>query len=74
MSCHRFRQPCADYLEQDVVATRDDELVVLHDIHLDTVTDVLIEDGKIAAHSIDRYLRRQDESADKADQATERHR
>jgi glycerophosphoryl diester phosphodiesterase len=30
----------ADYLEQDVVATRDDELVVLHDIHLDTVTDV----------------------------------
>ncbi len=30
----------ADYLEQDVVATRDDELVVLHDVHLDTVTDV----------------------------------
>lgn len=30
----------ADFLEQDVVATRDDELVVLHDIHLDTVTDV----------------------------------
>lgn len=30
----------ADYLEQDVVATRDDELVVLHDIHLDTVCDV----------------------------------
>jgi glycerophosphoryl diester phosphodiesterase len=30
----------ADYLEQDVVATRDDELVVLHDIHLDRVTDV----------------------------------
>lgn len=30
----------ADYLEQDVVATRDDELIVLHDIHLDTVTDV----------------------------------
>ena len=30
----------ADYLEQDVVATQDDELVVLHDIHLETVTDV----------------------------------
>lgn len=30
----------ADYLEQDVVATRDDELVVLHDIHVDRVTDV----------------------------------
>ena len=30
----------ADYLEQDVVATRDDQLVVLHDVHLDRVTDV----------------------------------
>lgn len=30
----------ADCLEQDVVASRDDELVVLHDIHLDRVTDV----------------------------------
>lgn len=30
----------ADYLEQDIVATRDDQLVVLHDIHLDRVTDV----------------------------------
>jgi glycerophosphoryl diester phosphodiesterase len=30
----------ADFLEQDVVATRDDELIVLHDIHLDRVTDV----------------------------------
>jgi len=30
----------ADFLEQDVVATRDDKLIVLHDIHLDTVTDV----------------------------------
>jgi glycerophosphoryl diester phosphodiesterase len=30
----------ADYLEQDVVASRDDQLVVLHDIYLETVTDV----------------------------------
>jgi len=30
----------ADFLEQDVVASRDDALVVLHDIHLDAVTDV----------------------------------
>ncbi len=30
----------ADYLEQDIVATRDDRLIVLHDIHLDRVTNV----------------------------------
>ena len=30
----------ADYLEQDVVASRDHQAVVMHDIHLDTVTDV----------------------------------
>ena len=30
----------ADFLEQDVVASRDGELIVLHDIHLDRVTDV----------------------------------
>jgi len=30
----------ADYLEQDLVMTKDDELVVLHDRYLDTVTDV----------------------------------
>lgn len=30
----------ASYLEQDVVASRDDELIVLHDIHLDRVSDV----------------------------------
>ena len=30
----------ADYVEQDLVMTRDGELVVLHDIHLDAVTNV----------------------------------
>jgi len=30
----------ADYIEQDLVMTRDDELVVLHDIHLDAVTNI----------------------------------
>lgn len=30
----------ADYIEQDLVMTRDDQLVVLHDIHLDGITDV----------------------------------
>ncbi len=30
----------ADYIEQDVVASADDELIVLHDIHLDRVTNV----------------------------------
>jgi glycerophosphoryl diester phosphodiesterase len=30
----------ADFLEQDVVLTKDDVPVVLHDIHLDAVTDV----------------------------------
>ncbi|MEM9173392.1 MAG: glycerophosphodiester phosphodiesterase [Pseudomonadota bacterium] len=30
----------ADFLEQDLVATADDRLVVLHDIHIDRVTDV----------------------------------
>lgn len=30
----------ADFIEQDLVMTRDDEIVVLHDHHLDTVTNV----------------------------------
>jgi glycerophosphoryl diester phosphodiesterase len=30
----------ADYLEQDVIATRDHELIVLHDLYLDDVSDV----------------------------------
>ena len=31
----------AHYIEQDVVLTKDDQPVVLHDIHLDTVTNVV---------------------------------
>jgi glycerophosphoryl diester phosphodiesterase len=30
----------ADYLEQDVIGTRDGELIVFHDLHLDQLTDV----------------------------------
>lgn len=30
----------ADYIEQDLVVTKDDRLIVLHDIHLDTTTNV----------------------------------
>ena len=30
----------ADFLEQDVVLTKDDQPIVMHDIHLDTVSDV----------------------------------
>lgn len=51
----------ADFLEQDIVATKDDELIVLHDIHLDRVTDVAErfpdrhrEDGRYYAR--DLYL------------------
>jgi glycerophosphoryl diester phosphodiesterase len=32
----------ADFLEQDVVATRDSKLVVLHDLYLDDVSDVAL--------------------------------
>lgn len=32
----------AHYIEQDVVLTKDDHPIVLHDIHLDTVTDVAV--------------------------------
>src|SRR5262245_41081831 len=35
--------PGADYLEQDVVATRDSQLVVLHDVYLDDVSDVALK-------------------------------
>ena len=30
----------ADYIEQDLVLSKDNHLIVMHDIHLDTVTDV----------------------------------
>jgi len=50
----------ADYLEQDVVATRDDELIVSHDIHLDRVTNVATvyperhrDDGRYYARDFD---------------------
>jgi glycerophosphoryl diester phosphodiesterase len=50
----------ADYLEQDVVATRDDALVVLHDVYLDDVTDVAArfagrarEDGRYYVRDFD---------------------
>jgi glycerophosphoryl diester phosphodiesterase len=50
----------ADYLEQDIVASRDDELIVLHDVHLDRVTDVAArfpgrerEDGRYYARDFD---------------------
>lgn len=50
----------ADYLEQDIVATRDDALIVVHDIHLDLVSDVARrypgrarEDGRYYARDFD---------------------
>lgn len=50
----------ADFLEQDLVATRDDELVVVHDIHLDRVTNVASvfpararDDGRFYARDFD---------------------
>ena len=56
----------ADYLEQDVVATRDDELVVLHDIFLESVTNVADvypdrkrEDGRFYVRDFDLVELRQ---------------
>lgn len=50
----------ADFLEQDIVATRDGELVVMHDIYIDTVTNVADvfpgrqrEDGRYYARDFD---------------------
>jgi glycerophosphoryl diester phosphodiesterase len=50
----------ADYLEQDLVATRDDQLIVSHDIYLDRVTDVARrfpgrarDDGRYYARDLD---------------------
>lgn len=50
----------ADFLEQDIVATRDDELIVMHDIHIDTVTNVAAlypgrarSDGRFYARDFD---------------------
>ena len=33
----------ADYIEQDLVVSKDAQLIVLHDIHLETVTDVALK-------------------------------
>lgn len=50
----------ADYLEQDVVASRDNELLVLHDVYLDRVSDVALRfpdrqrpDGRYYARDFD---------------------
>jgi len=50
----------ADYIEQDIVATRDDQLIVVHDIHLDRVTNVVElfpdrhrDDGRFYARDFD---------------------
>lgn len=50
----------ADYIEQDVVATRDDQLIVLHDIHLEGTTNVADlfpdrhrDDGRFYARDFD---------------------
>ncbi len=50
----------ADYLEQDIVASRDDALLVLHDIHLDRISNVADlypararDDGRFYARDFD---------------------
>ncbi len=50
----------SDYLEQDIVASRDDELLVLHDVHLDRISDVALKfpdrhrnDGRFYARDFD---------------------
>ena len=50
----------ADFLEPDLVATRDDQVIVSHDIHLDRVTDVarrfperVRDDGRYYARDLD---------------------
>ena len=50
----------ADFLEQDIVATRDDELLVMHDVRLDSVSNVADlfpgrqrDDGRFYARDFD---------------------
>ena len=62
----------ADYLEQDVVATRDDRLVVLHDIHLDRVTDVAARFPRRARDDGRFYVRDFDLDEIRSLQVTER--
>ena len=65
----------ADYLEQDIVATRDDQLLVLHDIHLDEVTDVATRfpgrhrpDGRFYARDFDLEEIRQLQAHERRDE------
>lgn len=58
----------ADYLEQDLVMTKDDQLVVLHDHYLDRVTDVAVGNrkGRSARTAESTFLLHQPELPDRS--------
>ncbi len=67
----------ADYLEQDVVLSRDNVPVVLHDVHIDTVTDVASrypgrarEDGRYYALDFDLAELKELRVSERVDPAT----